>query len=261
MDLDTRARSERSARAITRKAFASRAARSADILFKKIDSTLRGHVAAEVAAARAALGRRPVIFAPAFPAQGRTVRDGRLYVRGVALRRPRLKIQVSDCESDADLDRLARIGLAMRPRPLFVGSAGLARAIARALPRVASAKRPRIAPAPVVTVVGSPSPVSLLQAHRLSRSGDGALLVKIGSEKRLPPVPRGHYVLTGGATARAVLGAQEIGEYRLLGEVEPGVPFGVAPEGTLVCTKAGGFGSADTLLRCVRRLKREMRRR
>jgi uncharacterized protein YgbK (DUF1537 family) len=58
-----------------------------------------------------------------------------------------------------------------------------------------------------------------------------------------------------------VLGRLGIGELRLLGEVEPGVPFGIAPDGTLVCTKAGGFGSADTLLRCVRRLKREMKRR
>ena len=43
-------------------------------------------------------------------------------------------------ESDADLDRIGRAGLSMRPRPLFIGSAGLARAIARTLPRVAPAK-------------------------------------------------------------------------------------------------------------------------
>ena len=141
----------------------------------------------------------------------------------------------------------------MRPRPLFVGSAGLARAIARALPRVAPARRPKIRPAPVITVVGSTSPVSIRQARRI----DGVL--RPGSLEDLPQ--RAHYVLTGGATARAVLGALGIREFRLLGEVEPGVPFGVATDGTLVCTKAGGFGSADTLARCVRRLKREMKKR
>ncbi len=72
-------------------------------------------------------------------------------------------------------------------------------------------------------------------------------------------VPRVHYVLTGGETARAVLAARNIREYRLLGEVEPGVPFGMTRDGTLVCTKAGAFGRPDTLAKCVARLKREMK--
>src|SRR5512142_327974 len=57
-------------------------------LYKKIDSTLRGNVGAEVAAmyeaaVEAAPGRRPlVLLAPAFPATARTVRDGRVLVGG-----------------------------------------------------------------------------------------------------------------------------------------------------------------------------------
>lgn len=259
VDLDTRARSERAAQAIVRKAFASGVARRADILFKKIDSTLRGHVAAELRAARG--GGRPVILAPAFPSQGRIVKNGRAYARGLAIPgdlRARFAaegILVPDCVTDADLDRVARAGLAMRPRPVFVGSAGLARAIARALPRTRPARRPRIRPAPVITIVGSPSPVSRRQARRLGRK---EILLSPESRRELPP--RAHYVLTGGATARTVLGRLGISELKLLGEVEPGVPFGVAPDGTLVCTKAGSFGSADTLRRCVRRLKHEMKR-
>jgi len=234
-----------------RKAFASRAARRADILFKKIDSTLRGHIAAELAAARAVLGKRPVLFAPAFPSQGRIVRNGRVHVQGVPLKRLS-RIPIADSESDGDLDRIARVGLAMRPRPLFVGSAGLARALARTLPRRVVNDRLHIRRAPVVTVVGSRSPVSLRQAQRLGRRNT------LFHPDSLPkPLPRAHWILAGGETARVVLRRLGIGEFRLLGEVEPGVPFGVAPDGTLVCTKAGGFGSADTLARCVRRLKRE----
>ena len=56
------------------------------ILFKKIDSTLRGQPAAEIAAALAHLKSRsgPAfgIFAPAFPATGRTTIDGRILVNG-----------------------------------------------------------------------------------------------------------------------------------------------------------------------------------
>lgn len=62
-----------------------RHARAGDIVFKKIDSTLRGNVAEETLAAMRASGRPIAIVAPAFPAQGRVVRDGIVYVRGVAL--------------------------------------------------------------------------------------------------------------------------------------------------------------------------------
>ncbi|CAB3773461.1 four-carbon acid sugar kinase family protein [Paraburkholderia humisilvae] len=52
-------------------------------LYKKIDSTLRGNWVAEVAALQPSAGL--AIVAPAFPATGRTVRAGGVYVRGVPL--------------------------------------------------------------------------------------------------------------------------------------------------------------------------------
>lgn len=309
-DLDTRSRAEKSARNIVQRAFAGRGAKRAAILFKKIDSTLRGHIAAELAAARRSLGRRPVLFAPAFPAQKRNVREARLVVDGIsrsgdlrallsgagypaahidlaAVRAGRLagafraalatgaRGLACDALTDADLDRIARAGLSLRPRPLFVGSAGLARALARTWPRRRPAPRPATARRPVVTVVGSASPVSALQARNLARDPANVLVQmawrRTPTSRDLPAVrrmgrlvaqaaPRVHYVLTGGETARAVLGARDIRALRLLGEVEPGVPFGVAPDGTLVCTKAGAFGSPATLAKCVARLKREMTR-
>src|SRR5919108_190872 len=60
-------------------------------LYKKIDSTFRGHVAAELratvqAAAELQGGDSPiVVFAPAFPGTGRTTRGGRVLVGGVPL--------------------------------------------------------------------------------------------------------------------------------------------------------------------------------
>ncbi len=59
------------------------------VLFKKIDSTLRGQPAAEMAAALAHIKSRSGsalgVFAPAFPATGRTTVDGRVLVKGRAL--------------------------------------------------------------------------------------------------------------------------------------------------------------------------------
>jgi uncharacterized protein YgbK (DUF1537 family) len=53
-------------------------------IYKKIDSTLRGHVSAEVQAALRNWSPRAIaIVCPAFPAAGRTVIDGELRVNGV----------------------------------------------------------------------------------------------------------------------------------------------------------------------------------
>jgi uncharacterized protein YgbK (DUF1537 family) len=59
------------------------AVRNARVVYKKIDSTLRGPVTAELAAALEATGRDRAIVAPAFPSAGRTTREGVQLVEGV----------------------------------------------------------------------------------------------------------------------------------------------------------------------------------
>lgn len=61
---------------------ASLQAAGADLIYKKVDSNLRGNVAVELAALRDALAR-PILFAPAFPARGRTTVEGVVLVDGV----------------------------------------------------------------------------------------------------------------------------------------------------------------------------------
>jgi uncharacterized protein YgbK (DUF1537 family) len=86
IDADTRGQVEESAtdrvRTLVRKY-----ARDPDLLlFKKIDSTLRGHVAAELAAMLDAYPSRPVaVLAPAFPSIGRTTVNGSQLVHGRSL--------------------------------------------------------------------------------------------------------------------------------------------------------------------------------
>jgi len=62
------------------------------LLFKKLDSTLRGNIGAELGAMLGALRSGPwrserivTVFAPAFPAAGRTTANGRQLVRGMPL--------------------------------------------------------------------------------------------------------------------------------------------------------------------------------
>lgn len=54
-------------------------------VYKKIDSTLRGNLGAELDAAMHEFPGRLAIFAPAFPAAGRTTVDGRHYMHGIPL--------------------------------------------------------------------------------------------------------------------------------------------------------------------------------
>src|SRR3954466_10423336 len=59
------------------------ALRGAPLLVKKLDSTLRGNVRAELEAALAASGRRAALVAPAFPLYGRTTSGGVQRLDGV----------------------------------------------------------------------------------------------------------------------------------------------------------------------------------
>lgn len=56
--------------------------RRPDWIYKKIDSTLRGHPGAELAVIMAVLGTQRALVAPAFPAQGRTTVGGQQRVHG-----------------------------------------------------------------------------------------------------------------------------------------------------------------------------------
>lgn len=83
---DSRALAPDAAHARTSTAVAALVAAGVNRLFLKIDSTMRGSVAAQVDGARAAWEREHrnvfTVVCPAYPAMGRTVRDGRVLVHG-----------------------------------------------------------------------------------------------------------------------------------------------------------------------------------
>src|SRR5829696_3102107 len=83
VSFDTDSRTMPAGYAAKRVLEAARAAREARIVYKKLDSTLRGNIAAELAAALGGSGRERVVFAPAFPAAGRTTVGGTQRVHGV----------------------------------------------------------------------------------------------------------------------------------------------------------------------------------
>ena len=161
------------ARAAVESAGRRLAAWSPRLVFKKVDSTLRGPLADEVAAAMETFERRTALVCPAFPAAGRIVRGGAVFVRGEPLAeteyaldlrtraptgnlaevfegsgavrrvatgsddwtRPAAGIAIADAETDADLAELAARIMASATTVLAVGSDGLATGLAGLLGR------------------------------------------------------------------------------------------------------------------------------
>ena len=153
------------------------------VLFKKIDSTLRGNVGAEIQTVMEACEFPKAVINPAFPAMGRALVGGRLYVHGVeptpACHLPSMlpsdpRLQVADAATEEELSGIARMALDQDPPALLVGSAGLARAAAAIVGgrcgRPASAETPRGDQQPMVFVVGSVHEVTTAQVGHLLES-------------------------------------------------------------------------------------------
>ena len=83
--LNTRSRNSGAGQAARATRAAAIRLRDREILFKKIDSTLRGNVGAEIDAAMAASARPRAVLTAAYPEQGRVTADGTHYVDGVPL--------------------------------------------------------------------------------------------------------------------------------------------------------------------------------
>jgi uncharacterized protein YgbK (DUF1537 family) len=349
------------ARCLQRGAFA--------MLFKKIDSTLRGQPAAEMAAL---CGRLPApfdrafgIFAPANPAMGRTTVDGRVLVHGeplentetwarehsyasadlagivegaalhaiklplaqvragtaavhaalaAAFARPakdpaRGSILICDAETDDDLDCLVGAARALGAPNFFIGTAGLANALARGLPPGESQP---LAMAPsrhgALIVVGSLASVARGAARALAATAGvrhvpftaetlmsedarsrtrmaldiraslergtdvlvempleevpdlsiGPALVRTLANCLAPALSRmSGLIATGGETAAAMLRQANVGQIRLVDELEAGVSLGLMARDNAVpvITKPGAFGDVHSLIRALDRLR------
>jgi uncharacterized protein YgbK (DUF1537 family) len=275
------------------------------LLFKKIDSTLRGHVGEEVNAAMEASRARVAIVAPAFPAMGRTVEHGLLRVTGTGAITPRhvagrleshgvrscrriprpasaihagvdwrdrmsdaiksgARALVCDSVDDADLDGIVEAAWTLEGPVLWVGSAGLADALARRLGAAAApAERLAIGSGPrgsVIMWIGSHHPATNAQQHYLAEGlGHDGQTVAVVSESEIEAAaecldrgrhvlvdisrhsanevvarmvasvvdrPLAGFVMSGGDTAARVCRMLDATCIELGGEVRRGIPWG-----------------------------------
>lgn len=157
-----------------------------DLFYAKLDSLLRGHAAAEIAAWLGALRPTACLIAPAFPYQGRITRGSRQMMRdggdwkpvatdlaadladeGLIVQRRRAGdsaptgISLWDAETDSDLAAIAAAGRALPGPVLWCGSGGLAAALAG--PGPADEGLPAGLPRPLLGLFGTDHPVTTAQ--------------------------------------------------------------------------------------------------
>jgi uncharacterized protein YgbK (DUF1537 family) len=82
LDTDSRSGSPAMARKATRVAGELLANLEPQLVYKKVDSVMRGHILAELEALLPCLARGSALLVPANPSLGRTITKGRYYVRG-----------------------------------------------------------------------------------------------------------------------------------------------------------------------------------
>ena len=309
--LDSGTRELEATRAVATAAALAAHLDGAGIAYKKVDSLLRGHTIAEVAACLRAGGWERGVFAPAFPYQGRATRGGvqyardaagrwsavggdivaRLQAEGVAAQPGRLDaplppgIAVFDAETDEDLRRVVALGKAAPGPVLWIGSGGLAQALAG--DKSAEATSPLALP--ILGLFGSDQAVTAgqlaacgpdwltlpdggeasatLLAARLRDNGRALASLdlpeglareqaaqRIGAElcrliQNLPPP--GTLLVAGGETLRGLclsLGARSL---ELQCRILPGLPRSILRgggwDGVTVVSKSGAFGTRNLL--------------
>jgi uncharacterized protein YgbK (DUF1537 family) len=222
------------------------------VLYKKIDSTLRGPWIEEVDELLAITGFSQALVCPAFPALGRTVRNGWLWIDGQPITPITCPFAVRDACTDADLARLAaEICGSILP----VGSAGLAfHFFATDSPRPSAPQALPIPSAalPWLILVGSDHPASQAQLRFVETSALDSIVV---NPAVYPPAVAGVFA-AGGETAARFLRASEARGITALRELLPGIPAGLIAggryNGTVMITKAGGFGAPDAVYQAIR---------
>ena len=275
-------------------------------LFKKIDSVFRGNTVAEIAATLQHAVFDLAIIAPAYPALGRTVLKGVLHISGDAsagrtlpltdlladtgcsraslpiglsahesaaalrscLSKPKPAI-LCDASSQEDLALVVGAARSLGNHILWIGSGGLAHALAADLPLLKS--KPAIHPRTgcAIFFIGSPHPVTRAQVDHLrsytNHSSAMTLVPVVLAETSVDDIRRaaathdaaqiGCLFMTGGDTAHFVCRALGIRALRLEREFAPGVPLAIAEgglfDGVPVVLKSGGFGEPDLLYRLL----------
>lgn len=254
-------------------------------LFKKVDSRLKGHIAAELDA----IQYSHALVAPAIPAFGRVVKEG--HVDGFGVTEP---ISIADAlshhverstipEVTTQEDLLSALEICDSGSvDLLVGARGLAEALATRITQNAEGELVAPPGGQGLFVIGSYDTITVDQVEQLRQLKDVAYRpapngimgdvsatssplvlvrategsVRVASDEVAANLAQSVHpeltaqaktlLLCGGATAEVVLASMGVTCFRLEGECLPGLGLAYA-KGQCIILKSGGFGEPDTL--------------
>jgi D-threonate/D-erythronate kinase len=254
------------------------------LIYKKTDSTLRGNIAAELRAVQDVFGSRRMVYAPAYPDMGRTVKSGELFVWGTPVHETVFakdlwnpvaegKIEqilddvpavILDGESNEDI-QAAVYAIFAEPAPhLCAGPAALAGALANHLKPGLPVHFQTPSASRCLVVNGSLHPVSIGQMQFAEENGlfnekwirldeqiectgmERAMRTGECVRRRLASSNFGALLVFGGDTAFGIHRSLGSAPFKPRGEIAPGVPVSESG-GLLWITKAGGFGARNLL--------------
>lgn len=269
-------------------------------LFKKIDSVFRGNTIVEICAAMRHWRFDLAVIAPAYPALGRTLRDGVLWIKdtageqtvpvehlltaaGVSVKRiarggegeiatamrgaiaEGRKAVLCDAAAQSDLECVVGAARSLQKRVLWIGSGGLAHALAGEMSAPVHAERRRRGQ--VLYFVGSQHAVTSAQVEclRSAETGSGTVVNVAMGETTEDEIRRavagltaeriGCLFVTGGDTALFVCRALGVESVRLEREFAQGVPLGRVEggpmDGVMLALKSGGFGEPNLMCRLL----------
>jgi uncharacterized protein YgbK (DUF1537 family) len=168
------------------------------LLFKKIDSRLKGNIEAETRAMMTASGRDCAIVAPAVPELGRVVIGGKVSGLGlsseisIAERYGDLAgaLDVPDTADEEAMAFIAARCLVSRGSDLAVGARGLAAALASAFSGERDEPAPSFSPeAPVIVAIGSRDPITAAQVEWLCAEMPGLPVIEAPGGIAAPGTP------------------------------------------------------------------------
>jgi D-threonate/D-erythronate kinase len=262
------------------------------LIYKKTDSTLRGNIAAEFRSLLGLLPGRALVYAPAYPEMGRTVKQGRLLLHGVPVHQSAfafdtlnpvlssdiealmagIPVVILDGESAEDLASAASSIVQQNPTSIAAGPGALGRALASCLRSAlgTTPALPRLSRCLIVN--GSMHPVSARQiefarAHgcfddewicfTAAGRGVGMERARHAGEQVREVLDESQFealIVFGGDTALGIHRALGSRDFYPCGEIAPGVPLSRCGDLYWI-TKAGGFGPPDLLCDIRRRLQ------
>lgn len=250
------------------------------IVFKKIDSRLKGNIGAETTRIAEITGRNTVLVAPAVPDQQRLTRNGHVEGRGVDTPRPiaplfAKPVHIADALRQDDLDRLA--AKTDWSTHLAVGARGLGLGLARHL-SAATGGAPFAPRLRTLFAFGSRDPITeqqmdcLLAERAVGTTIDALNGLLVGTPLHLPALLRctgpagsdanavaGRFgdgvarcvletapdvlIMGGGDTALAILSRLGVSTVTPRGEIAPGMPWfeiALAEGRAMVCAVKSG---------------------